>query len=154
MNIQPLALLGVYEHLLQFAMLEDFWGQFEAIYGTDYDFASAEALRLQWANGDFSQLPAIEIVETEILGTASGAYAQANKTIYLAERFLATASASAITAVLLEEIGHFVDALVNETDQPGDEGEYFAKVVLGERWNDIQIATLQIENDSTTIVIN
>ncbi|BFM40074.1 Calx-beta domain-containing protein [Synechocystis sp. LKSZ1] len=153
MNIQQFDLFGVYSYLTHFATLESFWGQFEAIYGTGYDFAAAEALRLQWANGDFSQLPAIQVVETESLGTASGAYAQANNTIYLSERFLATAPASVITAVVLEEVGHFVDVLVNESDSPGDEGEYFANVALNQDLSELNLRRLQAENDLIFMVI-
>ena len=55
------------------------------------------------------------------LGNANGAYAGSTNKIYLSDSFLANATPEAISAVLLEEIGHFIDAQINQTDTPGDE---------------------------------
>ncbi|MFM6222949.1 MAG: hypothetical protein ACKPDM_21830, partial [Dolichospermum sp.] len=51
--------------------------------------------------------------------------------IYLSANFLATSTAEAISAVLLEEIGHYVDAQINQVDSAGDEGAIFAELVQG-----------------------
>ncbi|MFM6604269.1 MAG: calcium-binding protein, partial [Dolichospermum sp.] len=113
-----------------------------------------EILRLQWLSGDFSQLPQIEILDSSILGNANGAYASSNNQIYLSANFLATSTAEAISAVLLEEIGHYVDAQINQVDSAGDEGAIFAELVRG---NSLDVATLdalRAENDQTTIIVN
>jgi hypothetical protein len=44
---------------------------------------------------------------------------------------LKTANPEAIAAVLLEEIGHFVDSKINFSDAPGDEGAIFSALVRG-----------------------
>jgi hypothetical protein len=40
---------------------------------------------------------------------------------------------STIAAVLLEEIGHFVDSKINLADTPGDEGAVFSAIVRGRK---------------------
>jgi hypothetical protein len=63
---------------------------------------------------------------------------------------LNTASSAAIINVILEEIGHYVDAQINPVDTPGDEGAIFAELVQG---NSLDVATLEAlreENDQTT----
>ncbi len=128
MSISSLSdcLSNVYACLSDFALTESFWGKFESIYGTEYDLAKAEVIQSRWASGDFGDLPPIEIVSGEVLGSAVGAYAASNNTIYLSDLFLRTASTEQVVTVILEEIGHFVDALINTQDSPGDEGEIFA----------------------------
>jgi hypothetical protein len=56
--------------------------------------------------------------------------------------------------VLLEEIGHSVDARLNVTDSPGDEGAIFAAVVQGKTFDGAYLASLKAEDDSETIHLN
>ena len=93
-----------------FAKSDNFWNIFGTVFGTEYDLNIASTLQSQWQAGDLSQVPAIEIISSSVLGTANGAYAISNNKIYLSDTFLATATTAAVSAVLLEEIGHFVDA--------------------------------------------
>jgi hypothetical protein len=58
---------------------------------------------------------------------------------------------TAVEDVILEEIGHSIDALVNAVDAPGDEGEIFAGVVQGKTLEAADLARLKAENDSTKI---
>jgi hypothetical protein len=116
------ALTLTYNQLSTFADLDNFWNLFDTAFGTQYNRSGAEILRLQWLSGDFSQLPQIEILDSSILGNANGAYASSNNQIYLSANFLTTSTAEAISAVLLEEIGHFIDAHINLSDSAGDEG--------------------------------
>jgi hypothetical protein len=69
------------------------------------------------------QLPTIEIVPDSILGKANGAYAASTNTIFLAYSLIARGDQQEIVAVLLEEIGHSIDAHINTKDAAGDEGE-------------------------------
>ncbi|MBE9242379.1 pectate lyase-like adhesive domain-containing protein, partial [Synechocystis salina] len=156
MSLLPIAnyLANVYSCLSEFALTDTFWANFESIYGTEYDFAKAEAIRSSWGNQDFSALPSIEVVSAEVLGSALGGYAASNKTIYLSDVFLATAASEQIVAVILEEIGHHVDAQVNSTDTPGDEGEYFAKVALVQPLTQSEVTRLQAENDWAVVTID
>ena len=121
MNNIFLELVTVYEQLTGFAGIEDFWNQFNTAFGSEYDQAKAENLRIQWLNRNFSQLPNIRVLDSGLDGTV-GAYAQSTNTIYLSQSFLETSTQEQIQAVLLEEIGHFVDALINGQDSPGDAG--------------------------------
>ena len=125
------SLLSVYDQLTSFAKLESFWSLFNTAFGSNYDYSLAAMLRSQWQSQDFSQLPRIEVISGDILGNARGAYASSRNVIYLAAGFVAPASSQVLEAVILEEIGHFVDAQVNTTDTQGDEGELFANIVLG-----------------------
>jgi aerobic-type carbon monoxide dehydrogenase small subunit (CoxS/CutS family) len=56
--------------------------------------------------------------------------------------------------VLLEEIGHFIDAQINSSDTPGDEGQLFSALVRGEVLTEEQIAAIQGENDAATITVD
>ncbi|MFM6645974.1 MAG: Calx-beta domain-containing protein [Microcystis panniformis] len=74
--------------------------------------------------------------------------------MYLSASFLNTASSATIINVILEEIGHYVDAQINQVDSAGDEGAIFAELVQG---NSLDVATLDAlrgENDSGIITIN
>ncbi|MFM6267373.1 MAG: beta strand repeat-containing protein, partial [Dolichospermum sp.] len=121
---------------------------------TQYNRSGAEILRLQWLSGDFSQLPQIEILDSSILGNANGAYASSNNQIYLSANFVATSTAEAISAVLLEEIGHFIDAHINLSDSAGDEGEKFSALVRGQNLTTQELGRINIENDWANITVD
>ncbi|MDB9426277.1 Calx-beta domain-containing protein [Microcystis aeruginosa CS-564/01] len=144
----------VYDILFNFAQSDGFWANLETAFGTSYDVVKATQLRQQWQSRNFGQLPPIEVLSDEVLGTANGAYSSSTNKIYLSASFLNTASSAAIVNVILEEIGHYVDAQINQVDSAGDEGAIFAELVQG---NSIDIGTLQVlqaEDDSGIITIN
>ncbi|MBD2267379.1 M10 family metallopeptidase C-terminal domain-containing protein [Anabaena sp. FACHB-1391] len=148
------ALTLTYNQLSTFVDLDNFWNLFDTAFGTQYNRSGAEILRLQWLSGDFSQLPQIEILDSSILGNANGAYASSNNQIYLSANFLATSTAEAISAVLLEEIGHFIDAQINLSDSAGDEGAIFAALVQGNSLDTQTLQALKAEDDHATITVN
>jgi Zn-dependent protease with chaperone function len=123
-SVLSAGLTTVYQQLTAFAGLESFWTNFDSIFGTEYNVSVAQSLRTQWQSGNFSQLPTIEVIDDQILGNARGAYASSTNVIYLSDQFVETASPQQLEAVVLEEIGHFVDAQVNTTDTVGDEGHW------------------------------
>ncbi|MBD2601468.1 Calx-beta domain-containing protein [Microcystis viridis] len=140
--------------LFNFAQSDGFWANLETAFGTSYDVVKATQLRQQWQSRNFGQIPPIEVLSDEVLGTANGAYSSSTNKIYLSASFLNTASSAAIINVILEEIGHYVDAQVNQVDSAGDEGAIFAELVQG---NSLDVATLDAlrgENDQTTIIVN
>jgi hypothetical protein len=47
-----------------------------------------------------------------------------------------------------------VDAQINPVDSAGDEGEYFAKVVLNQPLTEAEITRLKTENDQAVVVID
>ncbi|MFN6485727.1 putative Ig domain-containing protein [Nostoc sp. DedQUE02] len=152
MSSISIKLATVFDLLADFANSKNFWQDFNIIFGSQYNFALAENLRNRWQNRDFSQLPPIEVLNSGMDGIA-GAYASSNNTIYLSQSFLDTASSPEIVAVLLEEIGHSIDAQINTKDSKGDEGELFSDLVRGVSLTKEQIQAIQTENDSATITV-
>ena len=123
-------------------------------FGSDVDEKVLAQWVQPWGQGDFSGLPAIEIRSDSELNGALGVYAAATDMIYLNQEFIASAPQAQIVAVLLEEIGHGLDARINAVDAPGDEGAIFAALVLGETLSAPQLQKLKQEDDSATIVID
>jgi hypothetical protein len=154
MNILNSVLPITYNQLIDFANKNNFWQVFDTAFGTQYNRSLAEILRLQWEAGDFSQLPQIEVLDSSILGGANGAYASSKNRIYLSNTFVASASLAAISGVLLEEIGHFVDAKINQTDSAGDEGAIFAALVQGQNLDVETLRILKAEDDHSIITLN
>ncbi len=151
--LQPFLTL-TYNQLSSFSGVDNFWNLFDTAFGTQYNRSVAESLRLQWQSGDFSQLPQIEVINSSILGNANGAYASSMNKIYLSDSFIANATSAAISAVLLEEIGHFVDAQVNQSDSAGDEGAIFTALVQGNSLDTETLQALKAEDDHATITVN
>ena len=155
MNNSVLPILpAVYDSLFQFAQSDGFLANWETAFGTNYDSVKTTELRQRWQSRDFSELPAIEVVGDGVLGSASGAYASSTNKIYLSESFVNTASPASIASVLLEEIGHYVDAQINQVDSAGDEGAIFAELVQGNPLPAETLQAWQAENDQTTINVN
>ncbi|UXE64127.1 MAG: hypothetical protein KA717_17370 [Woronichinia naegeliana WA131] len=149
-----LSLSLVYDQLNAVAQSPDYWTILNTAFGINYNTTLAATLQQQWQTGDFSALPPIQILSSEVLGNASGAYAASNNTIYLADSFVATATPEALSAVILEEIGHFVDAQINTVDTQGDEGELFSDLVRGITPTATELNRLQTENDQAMITID
>ncbi|WP_420490000.1 Calx-beta domain-containing protein [Microcystis aeruginosa] len=139
--------------LFYFAQSDGFWANLETAFGTSYDVVKATQLRQQWQSRNFSQFPEIEVVNSSVLGSANGAYGISTNKIYLSESFFASASSDALVAVILEEIGHFLDAQINRVDTVGDEGEYFSALVRGVDLTAQEIARITTENDFANITI-
>ncbi|QDZ41657.1 S8 family serine peptidase (plasmid) [Euhalothece natronophila Z-M001] len=114
---------------------------------------SLETLVSQWQEGDFSQLPEIEVLSDSNISGAAGAYARSNETIYLNEDWLASASEDRVMAVLTEELGHHLDNVVNEENTPGDEGAIFSALALGEELTETELETLRETDDQGTIEV-
>ncbi len=146
-------LTEVYTYLSNFAGSENFWQFFDRLFGNTYNPTAAENIRRQWEKSNFSSLPPIRVLDSGMNGIA-GAYVASTDTIYLSQSFLDTASPSAVIAVILEEIGHSIDAKINNSDSKGDEGKLFSALVRGILLTDQQMGSIQSENDSATIVVD
>ena len=118
--------------------------------------ADASTFRTAWAEGDFTGLPAIEIRNSTELNGANGAFAVATSKIYLAQEFIDANSKipGAIGVVLLEEYGHYIDIKMNIDDSTGDEGYIFAILAQGKSLNELELAALKAEDDTSIISIN
>ncbi|EFA71153.1 SBBP repeat-containing protein [Cylindrospermopsis raciborskii] len=137
-----------------FSLSGDFWQVLDTAFGTEYNRENAQILRLQWQKGDFSQLPQIEIVDSGILGDGNGAYSSSENRIYLSSKLIEKGTLGLVSKVLIEEIGHYVDAYINTVDSPGDEGAIFAALVLGEGLNKDEISRLEAEEDLASVTID
>jgi hypothetical protein len=100
-------------------------------------------------------LPTLSILtggELDALG-ANGAFSATTNTIYLSSKFLASSNLKTVTSVLLEEIGHFVDAKINQLDSAGDEGDIFQRLVQGKAISATELLGLKTENDHAVVTI-
>jgi peptidoglycan/xylan/chitin deacetylase (PgdA/CDA1 family) len=134
-----------------FAKSPSFIEQMTVAFGSGWSPIFAQDIVTELAGG---KLPTIEVVAE--LGGALGAYAADNNKIYLSQKFLLAnqANPQAIADVLIEEIGHSIDARLNNVDSAGDEGEIFAVLVNQRPLSSGELAALKSQNDQKTLVIN
>jgi Ca2+-binding RTX toxin-like protein len=148
-------LQAVQSQLSQFAAQSDFDTILSTAFGSNINQTQSQQLRQQWLSGNFGIIPNIQILSQNELGTANGAYAASLDTIFLSSDFLASASTESIASVLLEEVGHRIDQLLNGgVDSAGDEGEIFSRLVNGESLSSTVLAGLRSQNDHGMININ
>ncbi len=150
------AMSEVYGDLSKFAAQPDFAAKLNVAFGENWDAAAAKTLAEAWFKGDFSDIPPVKVVSSAEIGGANGAFAAATDTIYLSKEFLARngANPAAVADVLLEEIGHSVDARLNVTDSPGDEGAIFSRVVQGKELTQGELQALKSEDDTATVLLD
>jgi Ca2+-binding RTX toxin-like protein len=145
----------IQNQLAHFAAQDNFGSILFTAFGDLFDANLALGFRQQWLTGDFSVIPPIEVLANGELAGAKGAYAAELDKIYISSDFLATAADEAITAVLLEEVGHRIDRLLNgNRDSAGDEGEIFSALARGIDLSAEALAALQVQNDHAVITVN
>lgn len=147
------AMSEVYGDLSKFAADPDFAAKLNVPFGENWDAAAAKTLAEAWFKGDFSDIPPVKVVSSAEIGGANGAFAAATDTIYLSRELLAGGNLGAIADVLLEEIGHSVDARLNVTDSPGDEGAIFGAIVQGKELSEGELQGLKSKDDTATVVL-
>ncbi|MCB1505177.1 MAG: discoidin domain-containing protein [Hyphomicrobiaceae bacterium] len=126
--------------------------QLRFVFGQDIDVSGARTFLEGLANG--TTRVQIEIVDGSALNGALGAFAAETNTIYLSSDLKTQLGASDSAAnVLLEELGHYIDANFNASDASGDEGALFAAVVQGTTLSDGLVASLRAEDDQGSVVI-
>jgi hypothetical protein len=118
--------------------------QVSLVFGKDFNPVLAKSYS--------EQLPNIEVIPASILGTANGAYAAETNTIYLPQNLLDRGDQQEILAVLIEEIGHGIDAHLHQQDAVGDEGEIFARLVTTGRIEESEYLVMVAEDDSNQIL--
>jgi hypothetical protein len=150
------ALQNVSTTLNQFAGSQDFLEKIKASFGENFDAGQLENLRQQWLNNNFTSLPAIEILTGAELQGANAAYAGSTNTIYFSQDFLTqnADNLQAVSSVLLEEVGHYIDWQINQEDTPGDEGELFSVLLRGVNLSQDQVQQMKQENDFTILNLN
>ena len=98
-------------------------------------------------------LPEIEVLTDGELNGALGAFSAQTGKIYLSAG-LVTGDSARLRSVLIEEIGHFVDAQVNSTDTAGDEGELFSALVRGVGLSATELSRIKTEDDHAVVMID
>jgi Ca2+-binding RTX toxin-like protein len=139
------AITGVLDVLNGFAADPLFAERFELVFGTSISSSAFQAALVS--------LPPFEVRSDGDLAGALGAFSAQTQKIYLTESLL-TGDPARLQAVMIEEIGHFLDAQVNAVDTAGDEGEYFADVVLNKSLSDSEVTRLKTEDDHAVIMID
>jgi len=134
----------------------DFTEKMAIAFSDSFDAAKAEGLRQEWLAGDFDSLPGIKIRSIAEINGANAAFSADTNKIYFSREYITqnAFNPQAITNILLEEIGHYVDAQINLSDAPGDEGAIFSSIVQGRILNTTELQSLRTENDTTTLLIN
>jgi len=153
MKVTNLDFSSIYDLLTDVAHRDSFWSLFDTAFGSHYDAIAAKRLRSQWLDSNFNDLPQIEVVSSQILGSANGVYASSTNRVYLSDQFVSVASHQSLEAVILEEIGHYVDAQVNTKDTPGDEGELFSYLMQGVKLSSSELTRIQTEDDHAVVMI-
>ncbi|BAQ63251.1 Calx-beta domain-containing protein [Geminocystis sp. NIES-3709] len=123
-------------------------------FGDNYNVTIANNILSSWRNGNFSNLPKIEVLSPSAMNGAQGAYSALNNTIYLSSFLVESKSLTAIRDVLIEEYGHFIDAQINDIDSQGDEGEIWRNLVLNQPMTEAELKTFRNENDWNTVIVN
>ncbi|NET72630.1 MAG: hypothetical protein F6K62_17375, partial [Sphaerospermopsis sp. SIO1G2] len=135
--------------LQEFAQTAEFNDRMIQVFGT-----SPAGLQSAWTNG-LVILPEIEIVSSQEIDSANGAFAGVTNKIYLAQEFINANinNLDAVVKVVVEEYAHFIDNSINITDSKGDEGAKFAAFVFGDNLTPLQLQELDIEDDIATVVL-
>ena len=159
-NNLDISLQNAYSRLLIASRNDNFLVTIAPIFGGSGDFSQFQALVDTWGLGDFSQLPTIQILPSSFINGAKGAFSEVNRTIYLSSDYLFQASGdrdslTGVTGTLLEEIGHFVDSLINQgSDTPGDEGELFSANLMDLSLSSQEKYRISQENDHSFVNLN
>jgi Ca2+-binding RTX toxin-like protein len=138
----------VQHQLARFAAQDNFEPVMTTAFGNQLNRRQLQIFRQQWLSGNFSAIPNIQILSHGELGAANGAYAASLDKIFVSSDFLVQASQNQVTALILEEVGHRLDQLLNGgRDSAGDEGEIFSRLVNGENLSPSVLADLKAQND-------
>ncbi|MBV6628191.1 MAG: hypothetical protein KI793_35615, partial [Rivularia sp. (in: Bacteria)] len=128
----------------------------ELAFGETFKTEIADKLIDNFSKDNFSDIPEIKIVSGDKINGANGGYDSLNGLIYLSRDFINNNQndINAITGVILEEVGHFIDSRINDIDAAGDEGELFSALVRGKTLSDAEIIAIKAEDDIDTITID
>ncbi|MBD2092443.1 calcium-binding protein [Microcoleus sp. FACHB-1515] len=136
----------------------NFFSVFTQAFGNGIDRAEVEAIVWRWRIGDLSDWPEIKVLTENPFERASGGYVESTNTIYLhlpKEAYEDPWTHTIATdEVLLEAVGHFLDAQLNATDSPGDEGAIFSALMRGEVLSERRQQQLRAEDSRLTLVLD
>ncbi|WP_226578614.1 PA14 domain-containing protein [Microseira wollei] len=134
----------------------DYNAKMNLAFGDNFDTKVANDIVQKFAKANFTELPSIEIVPSAAINGANGAFDKATNRIYLSSEFVAenAGNPGAITSVLLEETGHYIDSKINISDATGDEGDIFARLLQGQTISTGELLGLKAEDDTATVAFN
>lgn len=149
------ALLTTAEQLTAFVTSSDFPQKIGLAFGDSLLNSQLTDLQNAWLVGDYRNLPDIKILPGAQLNGALGAFAQETNTIYLSQDYIDrnATNPEPISSLLLEEVGHFVDAKINLRDTPGDEGAIFVALVQSGNLDDLTLQALKAKDDRGAIAV-
>ena len=152
-NVVNIALTGAKSELQKFFASPTALEKLDRVFDIT-DPSAAHILIENSAAGIFEQIPHLQIVNDAAMNGAKGAFSQATNTIYLSDS-LVRGDSLKVQEVLLEELGHKFDTLLNPGgDTSGDEGELFKQVVLGLPLSDPELLRIHTEDDAGTIIVD
>jgi pimeloyl-ACP methyl ester carboxylesterase len=147
-NVLDAAWADLTHQLQELALAPDGYGRLDFVFDTA-NSSTAQAILSDWGNGVFLNLPDVVVLSDATLNGNAGAYSAQRQEIYLSSTLVQSDDLTgALPRVLAEELGHYIDHLLNPSgDTVGDEGELFSKVLLGQEVTDAELARIQSEND-------
>jgi Ca2+-binding RTX toxin-like protein len=156
-TLSPLVLQAVdaAETQLAIAAAGDFNGLLVQAFGESVDPTVASQLQSAFLARAYIW-PTVAVVPAADLQGGLGAYGAATQTIYLSESLVqgSAASSEALAAVLLEELGHYLNEQVTPgIESDGDEGAIFSAAVRGVPLSAAQLTALRGENDRATLFL-
>ncbi|MGB3312948.1 MAG: hypothetical protein WBB85_00935, partial [Albidovulum sp.] len=125
-----------------------------AVFGREGGSLGSHALRhVQGLLKGQARIPKVVIVSQEELGQANGAYSATGKgTIFISDKLLN--DPEKLEQVLLEELGHHIDARLGRGDSMGDEGALFADLIMGHPESALTRRTEARQVDHGEITVN
>jgi hypothetical protein len=143
--------------LRNFANSADFWTKFGTAFGSSYNLDRATAIRQSMIEGKFS-FP-VKVLSPSIMGAVTSAFLAPSdfhsidsaNTIYLRSDLVQSGNVLAMNNALLEELGRAINAIVNTTDEAGDEGAIFKILVSDGRINANVLSALKAESFASAV---
>ncbi|MGK7941720.1 MAG: CARDB domain-containing protein, partial [Crocosphaera sp.] len=135
-------------------------------FGDRFDESTALNIVENWRNDNWEQIPTVEFLSSTEF---KGAFSRETGKIYLSKEFITRVVSEfnaveeislenewlqELVAVSIEEIGHSVEAKLNEVEIEGDEGAIWAKLVRGETLDETILSQLQTEDDTTVMTVD
>ena len=119
--------LKALEPLRDWASLPRAEHDLDDIFGTELKWGPAFKYLDAFRSADYSSLPPISFLPPEDMPGLWGGYSRDLRQIFIS----ADCPSDLLSAVLIEEIGHYLDQELCSEETPGEEGARFAKCVLG-----------------------
>ena len=85
------------------------------------------------AQGDFSVLPAVELLTDDDLPGARSHFSESRQTVYLNASWLGASPQEQVLEELTVRLGEHLDVVFNTSDTPGDEGRHFQSLLSAGR---------------------